>query len=150
MDVLYQAEIRDQLPTEALALRRNAGWALGEEDLEGEVGGELGADVTSYASVLVEGVQEHAAPIDERITHYAEHWALDRMPVVDRNLLRVAVFELLWMADVPTAVVINEAVELAKSLSTEDSGRFINGVLGRLAQSEVRAIEEPSRDQPTI
>ncbi len=110
----------------------------------------MGANVISYASILVEGVQEHAASIDERITRYAEHWALDRMPVVDRNLLRVAIFELLWMAEVPTAVVINEAVELAKSLSTEDSGRFINGVLGRLAQSDVRAKEEPSRDQPDI
>lgn len=137
MDVLYQAEIREQLPSEALALRRRTGWALGEEDSEEGVSDELGVAAISYASLLVEGVQEHAAPIDELITRYAEHWTLDRMPVVDRNLLRVAVFELLWMPDVPTAVVVNEAVELAKSLSTEDSGRFINGLLGRLAQSEI-------------
>lgn len=141
LDVLYQAEIRDQLPTEALALRRRAGWWL-SDDPEDESGGRLTEEVTGYATALVEGVQDHAAPIDERISRYAEHWTLERMPVVDRNLLRVAVFELLWMPDVPTAVVINEAIELAKSLSTEDSGRFINGLLGRLAEKEFPATEE--------
>ena len=91
-------------------------------------------EALSYATRLVEGVQEHSAEIDTHIGRYADRWALDRMPVVDRSLLRLAVFELLWMHDVPVAVVINEAVEIAKALSTEDSGRFINGLLGRIAE----------------
>ena len=91
-------------------------------------------EVVAYASKLVEGVQEHASEIDPLIDKSAERWALERMPVVDKNLLRMGVFELLWMADVPTAVVINEAVELAKLLSTDESGRFVNGILGRIAQ----------------
>lgn len=93
-------------------------------------------DVVEYATRLVAGVQEQCAHIDARIARYSDRWALDRMPVVDRNLLRIALFELLWVPDVPVPVVINEAVELAKSLSTEDSGRFINGILGR-ASDEV-------------
>lgn len=93
-------------------------------------------DVVEYATRLVEGVQKHSADIDARIARYSDRWALDRMPVVDRNLLRLALFELLWVPDVPVPVVINEAVEMAKSLSTEDSGRFINGILGR-ASDEV-------------
>lgn len=88
----------------------------------------------AYATKLVEGVQEHAPEIDALIDKSAERWAIDRMPIVDKNLLRMGVFELLWLPDVPTAVVINEAVELAKSLSTDESGRFVNGVLGRIAQ----------------
>jgi transcription antitermination protein NusB len=130
LDVLYQAEIRDQLPLEALALQRSAGWSLGEESDTGAPDGEI----LAYASLLVEGVQANSAPIDAHIARFAEHWTMDRMPVVDRNLLRMAVFELMWMPDVPTAVVINEAIELAKSHSTEDSGRFINGILGRVAE----------------
>ena len=67
------------------------------------------------------------------IDRYADRWAIGRMPVVDKNLLRLGVFELLWVPDVPTPVVINEAVELAQSFSTDDSGRFVNGILGRAA-----------------
>lgn len=140
LEVLYQAEIRDQLPTEALSLQRSAGWSLAEN--ERGVSGVPREEVVAYASALVEGVQQHAAPIDERITHYAQHWALDHMPVVDRNLLRLAIYELLWRPEVPTAVVINEAVELAKSLSTEASSGFINGILGHLAEDELPATSE--------
>jgi transcription antitermination protein NusB len=132
LDVLYQAEIRDQLPLEALALQERQGWFLGRDEIDHEEGAPAD-EVVRYARALVEGVQTHAAAIDAQIARFAQHWALDRMPVVDRNLLRAAVFELLWMPDVPTAVVINEAIELAKSHSTEDSGRFINGILGRVA-----------------
>ena len=91
-------------------------------------------EAVAYATTLVEGVQEHAPEIDSLIDKSAERWAIERMPVVDKNLLRMGVFELLWMPEVPTAVVINEAVELAKSLSTDESGRFVNGILGRIAQ----------------
>lgn len=144
MDVLYQAEIRDQLPTEALSQQRRQEWAVvARDEAPAEVPSE---DAVSYAALLVEGVEEHAAAIDERIASSSDRWALERMPVVDRNLLRLALFELLWVPDVPVAVVINEAVELAKSLSTEDSGRFVNGILGRLAQTQIRAVQQPSRD----
>ena len=79
---------------------------------------------------LVEGVAEHAARIDELIDTHASDWSLDRLPDVDRAILRMAVFELLWADDVPDAVVIDEAVELAKALSTDDSPAYVNGVLG--------------------
>ncbi|HVM35229.1 MAG TPA: transcription antitermination factor NusB, partial [Actinomycetota bacterium] len=79
---------------------------------------------------------EHQAELDELIVRYADRWAIDRMPVIDRSLVRMALFELLHSDDVPVAVVINEAVELAKELSTDDSGRFVNGLLGRIAERE--------------
>jgi N utilization substance protein B len=90
--------------------------------------------ISSYTRVLVEGVVEHRARIDELISGYATDWTLERMPPVDRNILRVAVYELLWCDDIDMPVAISEAVELAKSLSTDDSPRFVNGLLGRLAE----------------
>jgi N utilization substance protein B len=86
-----------------------------------------------FAGVLVRGVVEHRVELDRLISAYAEDWTIERMPVIDRNLLRLGTFELLHLDDVPPAVTINEAVELAKTYSTEDSGRFINGILGRIA-----------------
>ncbi|SNQ49171.1 N utilization substance protein B homolog [Frankia canadensis] len=88
--------------------------------------------VSEYAEGLVEGVVEHWQEINERIGHHAQGWTLERMPSVDRNILRIAVLELLWRPDVPPRVVIDEAVELAKSLSTERSPAFVNGLLGSL------------------
>jgi N utilization substance protein B len=87
-----------------------------------------------YACFLVEGVAGHADEIDAMLRKYSEHWALERMPVVDRTLLRLSTFELGWVAEVPSAVVITEAVELAKQYSTKDSGRFVNGLLARIAE----------------
>jgi N utilization substance protein B len=86
----------------------------------------------AYAVELVEGVAANRQRIDEVITRYARDWSLERMPPVDRATLRLAIFELLWREDVPDAVVIDEAVELAKSLSTEDSASFVNGLLARV------------------
>jgi transcription antitermination protein NusB len=138
LDVLYDSEIRGRLPTESLEERRRAGWALPEGDGgEEEALVEPSPETAAYAAMLVEGIQERAADIDSLIVEYVDRWAIQRMPVIDRNLLRIGVFELLWEKDIPVAVVINEAVELAKSLSTDDSGRFINGVLGRVAREEV-------------
>ena len=93
-------------------------------------------DALSYALELVEGVQAHHADIDALIVAYADRWAIQRMPLVDRNLVRLAIFELMWGDDIPVAVAINEAVEVAKELSTDDSGRFVNGLLGRIAEAE--------------
>lgn len=90
--------------------------------------------ISAYTRVLVQGVVEHQARIDELVSGYATDWTLERMPPVDRNILRVAVYELLWCDDIDMPVAISEAVELAKSLSTDDSPRFVNGLLGRLAE----------------
>lgn len=144
LDVLYEAEIRDRLPLEALEAREMEGWVIPEAEdaadapehaLEREPE-ESSSEVVDYARRLVAGVQAHQADIDALIVKYADRWALQRMPVVDRTVLRMALCELLWSADIPVAVAINEAVELVKSLSTDDSGRFVNGVLGRIAEAE--------------
>jgi transcription antitermination protein NusB len=141
LDVLYDSEIRSRLPTESLEERRRLGWSLpeGDEGEEGEALVEPSPETAAYAARLVKGIQERSAAIDSLIVEYVDRWAIQRMPVIDRNLLRIGVFELLWEKDIPVAVVINEAVELAKALSTDDSGRFINGVLGRVAREEVES-----------
>ena len=87
---------------------------------------------------LVDGVQSHGREIDDLIAAHAKGWTLQRMPTIDRNVLRIGTFELLGRPDVPVAVVIDEAVELAKRFSTDDSGRFVNGVLAAIA-AETRA-----------
>ena len=136
VDVLYESEIRDTLPTDALAARQKEGWVLATSSDADEDKVEPTPEVLDYASTLIRGVQSHHADLDALIARYADRWAIERMPVIDRTLLRIALFELLWGDDVPVAVAINEAVELAKDLSTEDSGRFINGLLGRVVEEE--------------
>jgi N utilization substance protein B len=91
-----------------------------------------------YTVTLVEGVIAHQDRIDELIASYAEGWTLERMPPVDRNLARIAVYELLYADDIDDPVAITEAVELAKQLSTDDSPRFLNGILGRIADYAAR------------
>ena len=143
LDALYQAEIRGQLPLEAFSLQRTQSWMtdedLGEVPLPSE-------EAVAYATALVAGIQAHSAEIDERIVASADRWALDRMALLDKNLLRIAVFELIWMGNIPVAVVINEAIELAKSLSTQDSGSFINGILGRIAEHTAKSTGPDVRD----
>ena len=103
----------------------------------GTILAEFPIDPDPFAADLVAGVGEHQEEIDELIRRFAKDWTLERMPVIDRNLLRIGVYELLQRPDVPTAAVISEAVELARRYSTEESGRFVNGMLGRIAE-EVR------------
>jgi N utilization substance protein B len=98
---------------------------------------ELPVAPDPFAIGLVEGVGQTQTTLDEIIGRYAVDWTIDRMPVIDRTLLRMAVYELLHHPDVPTPVVVTEAVELAKAYSTDESGRFVNGVLGSVA-AEVR------------
>ena len=86
-----------------------------------------------YAQGLVLGIDTYHEEIDAIIAKFSEHWSLERMPVIDRALLRIGTYELGWCPDVPTAVAITEAVELAKQYSTKDSGRFVNGLLSRIA-----------------
>jgi N utilization substance protein B len=98
---------------------------------------ELAVAPDPYAELLVRGVDEHREEIDALLRKLSEHWALERMPAVDRALLRIGSYELGWEPDLPLAVVIDEAVELARQYSTKDSGRFVNALLARIA-SELR------------
>jgi N utilization substance protein B len=92
----------------------------------------LSGDARTFAETLVRGTKANQAKIDQMLGQYTENWELDRMAVVDRNILRVAVYEMLWTAEVPAKVVINEAIEIAKKFGTKESSRFINGVLDRI------------------
>jgi N utilization substance protein B len=90
--------------------------------------------VTEYTMRLVEGYEDHAARVDELIATYAVGWTMDRMPAVDRNVLRLGAYELLWEDDIPDAVVLDEAVQLVKEFSTDESPSFVNGLLARLKE----------------
>ena len=94
---------------------------------------ELAVAPDAYAELLVRGVDEHREEIDAMLRKLSEHWAVERMPAVDRALLRIGGYELGWQPDLPTAVVIDEAVTLARQYSTKDSGRFVNALLARMA-----------------
>src|SRR5262245_42512154 len=94
-------------------------------------------EVRSFTEALVRGTKEHQDKIDELIVRFAERWDLDRMAVVDRNILRAGIFELLWAGDIPPKVAINEALEVARKFSTEESTRFINGILDRVRREMV-------------
>jgi N utilization substance protein B len=117
LDFLYEAEIKKAKAVDLFLSR-------GASELSQE----------PYVQVLLSGVDEHLLKIDELITTYAQDWDMDRMPAVDRNLLRIAIFEILWVAEVDLKIACDEAVELAKSLSTDESSNYINGVLGRIVK----------------
>lgn len=120
LQVLYTSEITDESPA-----------AIAEGDLRLEEDGPL----PEYAHKLVLGVESHRCAIDNHLAATSENWSLARMPIVDRSILRLATFEMMYVDDVPTSVTINEAVELAKDFGGEDeSHRFVNGILGRIAK----------------
>ena len=121
VDVLYEADVRSRDRLELLRERVADG----------------NPPVPDHAVRLVEGVEEHRVRIDELIETHTSGWSLDRLPDVDRAILRMATYELLWVDDVPDAVVIDEAVELAKALSTDESPKYVNGVLGAILAAEV-------------
>jgi transcription antitermination protein NusB len=123
LDVLFEADVRGTDPLATLA-----DWV-----------GRADPPVQAYAQGLVEGVVAHRDRIDELVETYAEDWSLDRMPPVDRAVLRVALYELLWCDSIPDAVAIDEAIELAKSLSTDASPGFVNGLLSRVLRDGVSA-----------
>jgi N utilization substance protein B len=118
LDILFEAEIRGEPVLDLLSERT------------------LISDppVSGYAAELVRGVQAHRAEIDEMLASNAHGWTLDRMPAVDRNILRIGAYELFWAADVPDGVAISEAVLLARDLSTDGSPSFVNGLLARLLE----------------
>lgn len=121
LQILFEADQRGSTPTDVLA-----DWVrLARTD-------DRQPPVSEYTRVLVEGYAAHAGRIDELIAQYAVGWPLDRMPAVDRNILRLGAFELIWQDSTPDPVVLDEAVHLAKEFSTDDSPAFVNGLLGRL------------------
>ncbi len=115
--ILHQADVSGRDPADVLVERR-----------------ELGERVPTFAEELVRGVSEHREELDKLIADHSDAWPVSRMPVVDRTLIRIACFELLYREDVPPGAVISQAVEAANELSTEDSSRFINGILGKIAR----------------
>lgn len=117
LDFLYEAEIKKAKAVDLFLSR-------GASELSQE----------PYVQVLLSGIDEHLVKIDELITTYAQDWDMDRMPAIDRNILRIAIFEILWVAEVDLKIACDEAVELAKSLSTDESSNYINGVLGRIVK----------------
>lgn len=117
IDLLYQSDVTGQEPAAAIAAWRAAG-----------------ETVDPFAVELVDGVTADADAIDALLGSAAVGWTVDRMPALDRTILRIAILELRFRDDVPAAVAIDEAVAAAKELSTEDSARFVNGVLGRIAR----------------
>jgi transcription antitermination protein NusB len=122
IDILYQADITDRTPEAVLG-----GWA------------EAGRDVPSFARELVEGFAEHQPDIDLLLEEHADDWTVARMAALDRTILRVALEELLYRSDVPDSVAISEAVEAAAELSADESKRFVNGILGRIARERPAA-----------
>lgn len=118
LDVLFEAEQRSVSPLEAMRLRRET----------------TDITVNEYTLTLIEGVMAQGERIDEILSTYAKGWTLDRMPAVDRTILRLGTWELLYNDDVPDAVAVAEAVATAKVFSTDDSPEFINGLLGRIQQ----------------
>ena len=90
--------------------------------------------IRDFTKDLIEGVEINRRKIDELIATYSQGWDMDRMPVIDRNILRLAIFEILWSPDVPQAVAINEAIELAQTLSTDESSKYVNGVLSKVVE----------------
>jgi len=129
LDILFEAEIRGEPVLDVLAERSAAG----------------SPPVSGYTAELVQGVQAHRERIDELLAAHSQGWTLDRMPAVDRNILRIGVFELFWVPSVPDGVAISEAVLLARDLSTDGSPAFVNGLLARLL--ELRPELEPTADQ---
>lgn len=95
-------------------------------------------EVKAFAERLVAGVLEKKIELDALIGKYATNWKVSRMPIVDRNILRVGVYELLWMDDVPAKVTVNEAIELAKSFGDDDASKFVNGILDQILMKEPR------------
>ena len=122
LDVLYASELRGE----------SADAALDRAIEEGE------GPTNAYTSDLVRGVVEHQPRIDEVLASYSEGWALERMPAVDRNVLRLGIYELLYVDDVPDAVAVSEAMALVSDLSTDESPQFVNGVLGAVVRNKVR------------
>ncbi len=133
VQVLYQSEMLNRSPIEIV----DEGLLAQKTQLLGE-----------YGRKLLEGITEKKASLDEQISAASNNWSIDRMPPVDRSILRLASYEVLCMDEIPTSVAINEAVNLAKKFGGDDSPRFVNGILGRIANVEVEEVTEDTSDIP--
>ena len=120
LDILYESEMRGQ----------PLGQTLDERVASGE------PPVNDYTVTLVRGIVDHQARIDELVSQYSQGWTLDRMPAVDRNVLRLGVLEVLYVDDVPDGVAVSEAMSLVRELSTDESPAFVNGVLGNILRDK--------------
>jgi N utilization substance protein B len=125
IDAIFAADIRKTPPLALLDLSK--------EQMEGHQNQD---EIFDYARVLVEGVVAMHSDIDDQIETFSQGWAIDRMPSLDKAILRVALWEILFNDEVPDAVAIDEAVEIAKEYSTDDSGSFINGLLARISSTK--------------
>ncbi len=115
LDILFEADLRSSSAIDLLELRPPQDLSQGE-----------------YSEALIRGVSDHREKIDELIVTYAQDWDMDRMPAIDRNILRISIYEILWCPELDDAVAVSQAVEMATELSTEKSPSYINGVLGRI------------------
>ncbi|HET6625747.1 MAG TPA: transcription antitermination factor NusB [Nocardioidaceae bacterium] len=120
LDILFECDTRDLMPVDLLEERVRV----------------ADPPVHEYTSTLVRGVAEHIARIDDLLASYSQGWTLDRMPTVDRNVLRLGVFEVLYVDEVPDAVAVSEALGLVRDLSTDESPAFVNGVLGNIVRNK--------------
>lgn len=121
LDLLYEADIRGTAAIDILASRSDD-----NSDADAR-------PIREFTRELIAGISAQKRKIDELISTYAQGWDMDRLPTVDRNILRLAIYELIWTPDLPEGVVINEALELAKQLSTDESASYIHGVLGKIS-----------------
>jgi N utilization substance protein B len=126
LQLLFQLDIRKEKPTATLFKRF---WAEYEPDDE----------VRAFTEEIVKGTFKHLRAIDGKVLASAKNWSLDRMASVDRNVLRMAAYEILYRMDIPLSVTINEAIELAKKYGTDDSGAFVNGILDNVARMAGKA-----------
>jgi N utilization substance protein B len=120
LDILFECDARDVMPLDLLEERETAG----------------DPPVNDYTSLLVRGIAANIGRIDELLTAYAQGWSLDRMPAVDRNVLRIGIYEVLYVDDVPDAVAVSEAINLVRDLSTDESPAYVNGVLGNILRNK--------------
>lgn len=121
LQILFQLDIRKEKPSAAVLKRF---WTEYESDDE----------VKAFAEELVKGTFKYLTKINDLIVQCAKNWSVERMAVVDRNVLRIAVYEILYRMDIPTSVTINEAIEIAKKYGTDESGAFVNGILDSVAR----------------
>lgn len=121
LDILFECEVRGTPPAATLDERVIAG----------------DPPVNEYTVTLIRGYVEHQARIDELVSTYAQGWTLERMPAVDRNVLRLGVLEVLWVEDTPDAVAVSEAMALVRDLSTDESPAFVNGILGAVVRDKL-------------
>ena len=127
LKILYQIEMTSRTPENALI----AFWEQEEEHPE---------DVRDFAAKIVLGIYENLSNIDEKLGEYATNWQLNRMAVIDRNVLRMGLYELKFNSDIPPKVAINEAVELAKKYGDHDSSKFVNGILDKVHKKEISPV----------